>query len=232
MKIAVIIPTYNEKDNIERLVYELLTLDLKVDVYVVDDNSKDGTAKIVDEIGKKDRRVKLLLRKNKRGRGSAVIDGMKLALEDKGVNYFVEMDADFSHDPKELIKLVGKVEESDVVIGSRYLKDSKIVGWPAKRYVFSRVANFYAKIILGIPISDYTNGYRCYRREVIKAVDYSKIQSKGYIVLSEMAYQIYKKGFKFKDVGIVFVNRQRGASNLKMREIAGAFSSVWRIKFS
>lgn len=232
MKTMVVIPTYNERENIEKLIKEIFCFDRDIKVIVVDDNSPDKTFEVVEKIGKKDKRVKLILRKNKRGRGSAVVDGFKYGLKDKKTKYFFEMDADFSHDPKELGKFFEKIKKADVVIGSRYLKKSKIIGWPLKRHIFSRLANFYAWLILRVPITDYTNGFRCYKRRVLESIDLGKIKSSGYIVLSEMAYKIYRKEFKFAEVAVVFVNRQRGASNLRLEEIVEAFTSVWRIRFS
>ncbi|MBU3965153.1 polyprenol monophosphomannose synthase [Patescibacteria group bacterium] len=232
MKIAIIIPTYNEVKNIKKLIEKILKLNLGVRIIIVDDNSPDKTKKVVEEITKKNKDVELILRTNERGRGSAVIEGLKLALKDEGTEYFFEMDADFSHDPKDISRILEKIKHYDVVIGSRYMPSSKIINWSIKRRVFSRFANFYARLILGIPISDYTNGYRCYNRRVLKSLDFSKFKTKGYIVLSEMAYKIHKSGFKFGEIPIVFLNRKRGMSNLKLQEISDALTSVLKIRFS
>lgn len=231
-KIAIIIPTYNESGNIERLIKKILSLNLPCQLFIIDDDSPDGTSEIVRTISKKNKNVNLIQRLNKRGRGSAVIDGFKKALEDKDIRYFFEMDADFSHDPRDIPRFLEMIKEADVVIGSRYLPQSKIVEWPVKRLIFSKIANTYARLILKIPISDYTNGYRCYKRKVLEALNFSKINASGYIVLSEMAYQIYRKGFKFADIPIVFVNRRRGLSNLRMKEITDAFTSVIKARFN
>lgn len=230
-KIAIVIPTFNEKENISRLIKDILKLNLSCRIVVVDDDSPDGTSRIVKEISQLNKQVELISRTNKRGRGSAVIDGFKEALKDKNIIYFMEMDADFSHDPKDIPRFLNKIKSTDVIIGSRYLEKSQIIDWPLKRLIFSKIANSYAKLILGIPISDYTNGYRCYKREVLEALDFSKINASGYIVLSEMAYEIFRRGFKLTDIPIVFVNRKRGLSNLKFKEITDAFSSVLKIKF-
>lgn len=231
-KIAIIIPTYNESGNIERLIKKILSLNLPCQLFIIDDDSPDGTSEIVGTISKKNKNVSLIQRFNKRGRGSAVIDGFKKALEDKDIRYFFEMDADFSHDPRDITRFLEMIKEADVVIGSRYLPQSKIIEWPVKRLIFSKIANTYARLILKIPISDYTNGYRCYKRKVLEALNFSKINASGYIVLSEMAYQIYRKGFKFADIPIVFVNRRRGLSNLRMKEITDAFTSVIKTRFN
>ena len=167
------------------------------------------------------------------------------------------MDADFSHNPNDIQRLLNKIQDGydqteeaskasdprsiqkaispkakyDMVIGSRYLKNSKILNWGLKRTIFSKFANIYARIILGIPISDYTNGYRCYTAEALKAIEFDKISAAGYIVLSEMSYQLHKKGFRIGEIPITFVNRRRGASNLSRHEITSAFTSVLRLKF-
>lgn len=232
MKLAIVIPTYNERENIGRLIKEILRLNLDIKIIVVDDNSPDKTSETVREISKENKNVHLILRVNKRGRGSAVIDGFKEALKDKKTQYFFEMDADFSHDPHDIPRFLKEIKNNDVVIGSRYLLESKIVDWPIKRKIFSKIANWFARLVLKIPITDYTNGYRCYKRKVLESIDFSKINSPGYIVLSEMAYQIFKLGYKFKDIPIIFVNRRRGLSNLRLKEITSAFTSVLKIRFS
>lgn len=229
MKGIVIIPTYNERENIERLVTEILELALDIRILVVDDNSPDGTGKVVDQMVREYDRVEVIHRKGKRGRGSACLEGFKKALKEK-VDYIVEMDADFSHDPKELPKLIEGIRKYDVVIGSRYLKGSRIVNWGIKRILFSRLANFYARRVLEIPISDYTNGYRCYKKKALAQLDFGLIHTTGYIVLSETAYQLYKKGFSFGEIPILFVNRRRGESNLTFREIWSAFGAVLSIR--
>lgn len=226
----IVIPTYNERGNIERLIAELLHLPYPLDILVVDDNSPDGTGKIVDEIAEKEPRVKIIHREGKGGRGGATIDGFRYGLsQGEKYTYIMEMDADFSHSPVDLPKLLEKAKEYDVVIGSRYLPGSKIVNWGPMRTIFSHLANFYAKAILRIPISDYTNGYRLYRREVLALLDFDKIEKKGYIVLSELAYQIHLLGFRIGEVPTVFVNRQRGASNLTFGEIYSAFVTVLKL---
>jgi dolichol-phosphate mannosyltransferase len=230
LDISVVIPTYNERENIGRLIAEILKLPLKIGILVIDDNSPDGTGKVVDQMAREYDRVEIIHRIGKRGRGSACLAGFKRALE-KEVDYIVEMDADFSHDPKELPKLVEKVGRHDVVIGSRYLKESKIVNWGFKRTLFSHLANFYIGRVLGIPINDYTNGYRCYKTKALAQLDFNLINATGYIVLSETAYQLYKKGCSFGEVPIIFINRRRGKSNLTFREIWSAFIAVLGIRW-
>ncbi len=230
MRGIAIIPTYNERENIERLITEILALPLDTKILVVDDNSPDGTGEVVDQMMKKYRRIEVIHRKGKAGRGSACLEGFKKALK-KEVDYIVEMDADFSHDPKKLPKLVEMVEKYDVVIGSRYLRGSRIVNWGIKRTLLSRLANFYVRRVLRIPISDYTDGYRCYKKKALAQLDFNLIHTTGYIVLSETAYQLYKKGCSFGEVPIVFINRRRGESKLTFREIWSAFIAVLGIRW-
>lgn len=229
LKTCVIIPTYNEEENIGNLVRALLTLPLGLDVLVVDDGN-DKTTEIVTAISQTDPRVSVLRRGEKGGRGSAVMAGLRHCLE-KGYERFVEMDADFSHDPKELESLLAVSAPRVVVIGSRYLPTSRIIGWPWKRTIFSKAANLFARPWLRIPIHDFTNGYRVYDREAAALLVTAPIKSKGYIVLSEIAYLLKKHGFRFVEVPTVFVNRTRGASNFNLSEIQDALFGILRIPF-
>ena len=226
----IIIPSYNERENIARLVEMIFGLHPEAEVLVVDDSSPDGTAAVVEEVKKKfGNKLHLLVRRGKGGRGSAVLAGFEQALG-RGDDLIMEMDADFSHDPHEISRFLEKIKHCDMVLGSRYLPGSEILHWGWKRTFFSKWANRYARLILGIPISDYTNGYRCYTRRAIEALDLKRIEAKGYIVLSEVAYQLYRKGMKIGAVPTKFVNRRRGISNLSFREIKEAFLSVIRIR--
>ncbi|MBI5375535.1 MAG: polyprenol monophosphomannose synthase [Candidatus Schekmanbacteria bacterium] len=229
-KTLVVIPTYNERENIAKLTEQLLEISSDISILIVDDDSPDGTGKIADELTSASTRIKAIHRKGKGGRGSACVEGFKYALAND-FDYVFEMDADFSHNPQEIPLFFDKIKSYDMVIGSRYLKGSKIVDWTLARRVFSKIANFYARTILGIPISDYTNGYRIYKKKVISNLDFEKITSKGYIVLSEMAYQVYRKGFRIGEVPTLFVNRKRGQSNLSFQEIYTAFTGVLKVKF-
>ncbi len=230
-KTLVVIPTYNEKDNIAALIGRILDLPEKPEVLVVDDDSPDGTSQAVRALAIQNTRVRLLSRKGKGGRGSATLDGFKMALEE-GWDYVIEMDADFSHDPNDISRLLALSGQAEMVLGSRYLPESVIVQWPLKRKLFSRLANFYARLILGIPLSDYTNGYRCYSRAALQKLHFEKIPATGYIVLSYVSYQLYKQGARFKEIPIRFVNRRRGASNFSKQEVLQAFSAVWEIRRS
>lgn len=226
--ILVIIPAYNEQENIAKLVEKLLGLPLRLDVLVVDDG-KDDTAAIIRELQTRHPNVFLIKREGKLGRGSAVLAGLKFGLE-REYGYLVEMDADFSHEPAELPRLMACATPDGVVIGSRYVRGSRIENWPLKRRVFSRFANFYAGVVLGIGIHDYTNGYRVYGRRAIEKLDAGNIKATGYIVLSEISYQLFRKGVPFVEEPILFVNRSRGGSNFSLKEIKEAFTAVWKIK--
>jgi len=231
--ILVIIPTYNERENITALCRELLATSQEIEILVVDDNSPDDTAKVVADLAATNERVHLVVREGKGGRGGAVLAGMAWGLA-RPYRLFFEMDADFSHRPCEVPLFLEAIRRADVVVGSRYLPSSRIVNWPRLRRFFSGWANRYARFFLGIPITDYTNGYRCYRREAAAAINPDAINARGYIVLSEIAVQLHSKDFKFAEVPTVFVNRRRGESNLSRREITSAFWGVlslwWRYR--
>lgn len=229
MNILVIIPTYNEEETIGKLIDDLFLLNLKLDILIVDDGT-DSLPDIVEEKQKKHKNLFLHKRSKKAGRGTAVLYGLRFALEKK-YNFMVEMDADFSHQPSELPGLMNLAGQNTVVIASRYDKGSRIENWSFRRRFFSSLANFYANLILGIGISDYTNGFRVYGREAINKLDLDKIRSSGYIVLSEIAYSLYKMDVNFKTRKTLFINREHGESNFTIKEIREAFLSVWRIKF-
>jgi len=227
-KILVIIPTYNEADTIVSLVEKLFSLSLDLDIVIVDDG-QDGTENLIRQQLTSRPNLFLIKRQIKAGRGSAVLEGIKFGLS-KDYDLLAEMDADFSHQPEELPGLMKLAAANRVVIGSRYVKGSKIINWPLGRRIFSRLANFYAALILGIGINDYTNGYRVYGREAARKLDFVKIKSSGYIVLSEIAYQLFKKGVEFVEQKTTFINRRRGQSNFSIKEIKESFISVLRIK--
>ena len=227
----VIIPSFNERENIGALIKEIIALSDDVDVLVVDDASPDGTAEAVRNLQVTyENRLFLIVRQGKGGRGSAVLEGFQFGLNGP-YERIIEMDADFSHKPQEIPVLIQAAEQADCVVGSRYLPGSEIHHWGWKRTFFSAMANRYARAILHIPLSDYTNGFRCYRREAAAAREPVRTDAKGYVVLSEVAFQLHRKGFKFGQVPTVFVNRRRGVSNLSSKEISEAFLSVLRIRF-
>jgi dolichol-phosphate mannosyltransferase len=229
LKILIVIPTYNEVDNIERLVRTLLDLDAAPDVLVIDDSSPDGTGEVADGLAAElPDRVSVIHREAKDGRGGAVLAGFTRGLAD-GYDVLFEMDADFSHDPAEVPAFLDAVRRYYFVIGSRYLPESRIVDWPASRTFFSRWANRYAQFFLRIPITDYTNGYRCYRADALEKLDSEAVDGKGYIVLSEIAWQLYRAGLSVGEVPTVFVNRSRGESSLSLGEVFSAFTGVLKL---
>jgi len=229
LKILIVIPTYNEADNVERLVRTLLELNAAPDVLVVDDASPDGTGEVADGLAAElPGRVSVIHREAKDGRGGAVLSGLARGLAD-GYEILFEMDADFSHDPAEVPAFLDAIKKYYFVIGSRYLPESRIVDWPASRTFFSRWANRYARFFLRIPITDYTNGYRCYRADALERLDFEAIDSKGYIVLSEIAWQLHRAGLSVGEVPTVFVNRSRGESNLNLGEVFSAFTGVLKL---
>lgn len=231
--LAIVIPTYNESENIEKLVRAIRKNISSGDyIFIVDDNSPDKTGRIADKIAKKTRNIFVIHRTAKNGRGSAVIEGFKAATK-YNPSFFVEMDADFSHKPEDIPNLLAKTKEGyEVVVGSRYIKGSQIKNWPPQRKVFSKLANLFAKSILNVPISDYTNGFRIYSKEAIDFLISQELFSKGYILLSETAYKLKNKGFTFGEIPIVFINRKRGQSNTNLSEIKNAFFGLIKIRFS
>ena len=230
MRTAVVIPTFNESQNLRALVQALCALEEELLIIVVDDNSPDGTGEIADELVAEYAEVEVIHREGKGGRGSACIAGFEKAMARPDLDYFIEMDADFSHDPEDVPRLIAAMAGCDVCIGSRYIRGSKIVNWGWQRHVFSHIANGFARFLLGIPIKDYTNGYRCYSRQALQSIDFERIEAHGYIVLSEMAYQLHRAGMCFHEIPIIFVNRRRGQSNTSLAEITDAFLSIVRLR--
>ncbi len=229
-KVCVVIPAYREKDNLVDLVPAIFSQYKDVWVVVVNDDSGDGTDKLIRRLAKKYKKLELLHRDSKDGRGSAAMAGMKLAVEKLKVEVVVEMDADFSHRPSELAGLVDKVDKKKVAMASRYIKGSKLVGWPVFRKVTSWMANRLIKVMLNLPMKDNTNGYRAYSKEACKVLMDHKFETKGYILLSEAAYLLTKRGFEFEELSTVFANRVKGVSNTTWRELWAAFKGVWVIR--
>ncbi len=215
-QVVVIIPTYNEIENINMMLQTVLSLPIRFDILVVDDNSPDGTAAAVREAMRRHpERIYLEERKGKLGLGTAYIHGFKWALA-KGYRYIIEMDADFSHNPKDLIKLYKACHEegADLAIGSRYITGVNVVNWPMGRVLMSYYASAYVRLITGMKLRDTTAGFVCYRREVLEAIDLDSIEFKGYAFQIEMKFKAYRKRFKIIEVPIVFVNRVLGTSKM------------------
>ncbi len=232
MKALVVIPTYNEVQNIDAVLSKVLE-HKNVDILVVDDSSQDGTSEKVKRWTEITERVNLIIRPSKLGLGTAYITGFRWGL-DRDYEYFFEMDADLSHDPKEIPSFIKKIDEGyDLVIGSRYMRGTiSVVGWDFKRLLLSKFANRYATAILGLKwLSDVTSGYRCYRREVIESIDLDKIKSNGYAFQIEMVYRAYKKGFKIGEIPIIFYERNSGSSKMSRKIALEAALMVWRLRF-
>ena len=225
----VVIPTYNEKDNVEKIVTTVLEVEPSLEILIVDDNSPDGTGQIADEMAQRDSRISVLHRKEKTGLGSAYIAGFKHALE-REYDHIFEMDADFSHDPKYLPDFLEKIEEFDIVLGSRYIKGVNVVNWPMSRLLLSYFANVYARLVTGLPVRDATGGFKCFRRKVLENIDLDAVQSDGYSFQIEMTFKAWKKGFQICEIPIVFVDRLAGASKMSKRIVREAIVMVWKLR--
>jgi dolichol-phosphate mannosyltransferase len=229
MKALIIIPTYNEIKNVKRIVEMVLAVSEIAEVLVVDDNSPDGTGQAADKMAKGNPRVHVMHRRGKMGLGSAYIEGFRYAL-DKGYDYIFEMDADFSHDPAEIPNFLEAVKDYDVVIGSRYIDGIRILNWPLKRLMLSYFASVYARMITGLKLYDTTGGYKCFRREVLEKLDLSRIHSDGYSFQIEMNFLCQKKGFRLKEIPIIFSDRRHGTSKMNKGIIIEALAVVWLLK--
>ena len=227
-KCLIIIPTYNEIDNIREMVPAVLRLPHPIDVLVVDDNSPDGTGTAVEEMGVRDPRVHLLRRAGKMGLGSAYIAGFRWALERDYAVVF-EMDADFSHDPGAIPSFLDAIEDADVVLGSRYLYGVTVVNWPLRRLILSYGANAYSRLLTGVPVQDLTGGFKAFRREVLADLDLGKVRSDGYSFQIELTFLCWRRGFRVKEIGIVFTDRRVGISKMNRLIIFEATLVVWRL---
>jgi dolichol-phosphate mannosyltransferase len=229
-RILVIVPTFNEKENILRLIPQVLEQDPRIDMLVIDDSSPDGTALAVKEIMVKTNKVHLMKRPSKLGLGTAYVAGFRYAIEN-GYDFVFEMDADFSHDPKELPRFLVAVEDNDLVIGSRYIRGVNVVNWPMSRLLLSYTANLYTRVVTGMPVRDATSGFKCYRREVLESINLDRIHSDGYSFQIEMHFKVWKKGFRVKEIPIVFVDRYAGVSKMNQYIVREAAWMVWKLRF-
>ncbi len=226
----VIVPTYNEASNIRLIVPEILSQDQRIDVLVVDDNSPDGTGQIADELAGQNCRIHVLHREGKQGLGTAYIAGFKWAL-DRDYEYIFEMDADYSHDPKHLPEFLAAAQETDLVLGSRYLKGRvTVVNWPMTRLLLSYSANIYARIVTGHKLWDATGGFKCFRRRVLSSIDLDSVRSNGYSFQIEMSFRAKRKGFKIREIPILFVDRTDGESKMSGAIVREAIWMVWRLR--
>ena len=231
MKTYVVIPTYNEKENIKNLIDKILKLKISnLHIVVVDDNSPDGTWKIVQEISKKSKNVHLLLRKKDKGRGAAGRDGFIYCLK-HGADAVVEMDADFSHDPKYIPLMLKELKNADLILGSRRVEGSKEVGRSFIRRMITYLANLYIRIMLGLNVKDCNSGFRCFKREVLEKINVEKLESRGPAIVQEILFKAHLKGFKIKEIPITFINRTKGYSKLDILQLAAGYFTVLKLKF-
>ena len=228
-RVLVIIPTYNEVENIQNLVPLVMKKDPRIEILVIDDNSPDGTAVVVEEMRTTTPGLHLMKRPTKMGLGTAYVAGFKFALE-RDYHLIFEMDADFSHDPKEIPRFLEAMEAYDLVIGSRYIEGVNVVNWPLSRLILSWSANMYTRIITGLPVKDATSGFKCFRRDVLQAIDLNRIHSDGYAFQIEMDFKAWKKGYRLLEIPIVFVDRNLGVSKMHPGIVREAAWMVWKLR--
>ncbi len=229
MEKLIIVPTYNERENIDPLLERLLALPFGLEVLVVDDGSPDGTADRVKSWQAKSPRVHLLQRPGKLGLGSAYRDGFRYALK-HGAEYIFEMDADFSHDPDAIGEFLEAAKDADIVLGSRYLHGVTVVNWPLSRLILSYSANMYTRIVTGMPLADATGGFKCFRRRALESVNLERVKTEGYGFQIEMSFRCWKRGFRIKEIPIVFVDRRAGVSKMNKKIIYEAAWMVWKLR--
>lgn len=230
MEALVIIPTYNERQNIDVVVKKLFALNVDLGVLVVDDNSPDGTGDHVQALMKTNDRVHLLRRPGKMGLGSAYIAGFKWALKSTDAKFVFEMDADLSHDPGAVPEFLEAIKGADLVLGSRYLHGVTVMNWPLSRLFLSVGANIYTRVVTGMPLKDATGGFKCFRREVLESLPLDRVKSDGYSFQIEMNYLAWRKKFRIKEIPIVFVDRTMGTSKMSRRIVWEAAFLVWKLR--
>ena len=224
----VIVPTYNERDNLPPLVARLRSLPVKLDVLVVDDNSPDGTGRVADELAAKHPEVHVLHRQGKNGLGRAYCDGFAWALE-RGHEFVLEMDGDFSHNPADVPALLKAAESADLVLGSRYCDGIRVINWPLSRLMLSMSAGLYVRLVTGMPFSDPTGGFKCFRGRALEAIDLAAVRSNGYSFQIELTHKIWRQGLKVAEVPIIFTDRFQGSSKMSRAIVYEAVLMVWRL---
>lgn len=229
MKSMIILPTYNEREGLERMVAALLDLPEGHYVTIVDDNSPDGTGAVADSLAAANPRVSVIHRPRKMGLGTAYLDGFRYALS-RDIDFIFEMDADFSHHPKYLAEMLEAAKDADLVIGSRYIEGVRVNGWRFRRLLLSKFANMYASYMIIVPVWDFTSGFKCFRRRVLEAIDFGRIRSDGYSFQIEMTTLAYRLGFRVKEVPILFAERESGASKMSRHIVREAFWTVIRLR--
>lgn len=230
MKCVIVIGTYNEAENIPSLLSDIMQLGPEYEAMVVDDNSPDGTGHLVAQTAADEPRVHLVQRPKRMGYGSAYLEGFRAALA-MGADYIVQMDADYSHNPSDIPRLVEAAQDADVAIGSRYTRGGRTQGWPLRRRLISRAANLAARLLLAIPICDCTGGFKCFRRSTLESMNLEDIRSEGFASLYEVNYACHRSGRAFREVPIKFVERRAGASKLSWKVMAEALIVLLRLRF-
>ena len=230
-RFLVILPTYNEGQNLPRIVPQILAQDPRLEILVVDDNSPDGTGRLANDLAGVNPRVHVLHRERKEGLGRAYLAGFAWGLS-QGVDLMFEMDADFSHDPKFLKDLIAAAANADVVVGSRYKTGVNVINWPMARLLLSYYANLYARWITGLPLTDSTAGFKCFRREVLASIPLEKVRSNGYAFQIEMNFRAWKKGFRLAEVPIVFTDRVEGSSKMSKAIVREGVWVVWWLRIA
>jgi dolichol-phosphate mannosyltransferase len=228
-KTLVVTPTYNEADNIESFIGKVLSQGPDIEILIVDDNSPDGTGNMVASLQQNNRKIHLIRRAGKMGLGTAYVEGFKYAIEKK-FDFVFEMDADFSHNPDEIPKFLEKMKNHDLTIGSRYTNGVRVVNWPIRRLILSYAANVYTRVITGMPVKDATGGFKCFRRQVLEAIDLTKVKSNGYAFQIEMNFKAWNKGFRLCEHPIIFFDRQSGVSKMSKKIVYEAVFMVWKLK--
>ena len=231
MNCIIVIGTYNEAENIPGLLTDIMKLGPNYEAIVVDDNSPDGTGKLVSGMAAKDPRIHLVHRESRLGYGSAYLEGFRAALG-MGADYIVQMDADYSHNPQDIPRLVEAAKDADVVVGSRYVKGGQIKGWPLRRRIISRAANLVARVLLKLPLRDCTGGFKCFRRSTLESISFEDVRSKGFASLYEINYFCHQSGKVLSEVPIIFVDRQAGQSKLSYKVILEALGVMLRLRLS
>ncbi|MBI3985574.1 MAG: polyprenol monophosphomannose synthase [Lentisphaerae bacterium] len=230
-KILVIVPTYNEKDNVEKIAAAVLKAQPETELLFVDDNSPDGTGALLDGMAQAEPRIHVLHGKDKQGLGRAYISGFKWALE-RSFAFIFEMDADFSHNPAEIPNFLAAAENADLVLGSRYIHGIRIINWPLERLILSKMASVYVRLITGMPFMDPTGGYKCFRREVLEAIDLNRVVSNGYSFQIEMTYLAWKLKFRIVEIPIIFEDRRSGQSKMNSAIVREAIRMVLKLRLT
>ncbi len=225
----IVMPTFNERENLPQIVPEVLSKDPGIHVLIVDDNSPDGTGQVADELAAREERIHVMHRPGKLGLGTAYIAGFKWALE-RDYEFIFEMDSDFSHNPDHIPEFLAAAKDYDLVLGSRYLKGVTVVNWPMSRLLLSYFANKYSRIITGLPFTDTTGGFKCYRKKVLQTIELDRITSEGYSFQIETTFRAWRKGFKIGEIKIVFTDRAEGTSKMSGRIIREAVWKVWWLR--